>query len=134
MTLTPARIGSAPPSSSLEVRERFVEALKLDLVEPWAGHDFAEEQLPGWVRPSNWYLTGFLIPSGVTLLLNIQQRRGDTTAADHLVRTFADRLWGEDWPGTSRPLVFYDPRALDLEGPAGMLRAKAIVTDEEAVL
>ena len=23
----------------------------------------AEERLPGWVRPSNWYLTGFLVPS-----------------------------------------------------------------------
>ncbi len=48
----------------MEVRERLVEALKLDLVGPWAGHELAEERLPGWVRPSNWYLTGFLIPSG----------------------------------------------------------------------
>ena len=52
------------PATSLEVRERLVEALKLDLVGPWAGHALAEERLPGWVRPSNWYLTGFLIPSG----------------------------------------------------------------------
>ena len=52
------------PSSSLDVRARLVEALKLDLVGPWAGHVLAEERLPGWVRPSNWYLTGFLIPSG----------------------------------------------------------------------
>ncbi len=51
-------------ASSLEVRARLVEALKLDLVGPWAGHALAEEKLPGWVRPSNWYLTGFLIPSG----------------------------------------------------------------------
>src|SRR4029077_10258837 len=28
----------------------------------------------------------------VTLLLNIQRKRGDTTAADHLVRKFADRF------------------------------------------
>ncbi len=46
------------------MRERLVEALKLDLVGPWAGHALADERLPGWVRPSNWYLTGFLIPSG----------------------------------------------------------------------
>ena len=46
------------------MRARLVEALKLDLVGPWAGHALAEERLPGWVRPSNWYLTGFLIPSG----------------------------------------------------------------------
>jgi len=51
-------------TTSLEVRERLVEALKLDLVGPWAGHALAEERLRGWVRPSNWYLTGFLIPSG----------------------------------------------------------------------
>ena len=38
--------------------------MKLDLVGPWAGHALADERLPGWIRPSNWYLTGFLIPSG----------------------------------------------------------------------
>ena len=52
------------PTTSVEVRERLVESLRLDLVGPWAGHALAEEQLPGRVRPSNWYLTGFLIPSG----------------------------------------------------------------------
>ncbi len=35
----------------------------------------------------------------VTLLLNIQRKRGDTTAAEQLVRKFADRFWGTDWPG-----------------------------------
>jgi len=50
-------------ADSVEVRERLVEALKLDLVGPGAGHALAEERLPGWERPSNWYLTGFLIPS-----------------------------------------------------------------------
>ena len=52
------------PGTSAGVRERLVEALKLDLIGPWAGHPLAEERLQGWVRPSNWYLTGFLIPSG----------------------------------------------------------------------
>jgi len=52
------------PANPLEVRERLIEALKLDLVGPWSGHALTEERLPGWVRPSNWYLTGFLIPSG----------------------------------------------------------------------
>jgi len=69
----------------------------------------------------------------VTLLLNIQRRRGDTTAASDLVRRFADRFWGTDWPGSSRPEVFYDPRSVDLDGPAGVLHAKAVVTDEESV-
>src|SRR5258707_7606167 len=55
---------SDAPSTSLEVRERIVEALKLDLVGPSAGDSHADEKLPGWVRPSNWYLSGFLIPVG----------------------------------------------------------------------
>lgn len=59
-----ARAESSVPANSLEVRARLVEALELDLVGPWAGHALAEERLPGRVRPSNWYLTGFLIPSG----------------------------------------------------------------------
>ncbi len=69
----------------------------------------------------------------VTLLLNIQRKRGDTTASDQLVRKFADRFWTNDWPGTSRPSVFYDPRALSMDGPTGVLHAKAVVSDDEAV-
>ena len=69
----------------------------------------------------------------VTLLLNVQRRRGDTTAPDQLVRRFADRFWTSDWPGEARPRVYYDPRSLDLDGPAGVLHAKAVVADGEAV-
>ena len=69
----------------------------------------------------------------VTLLLNVQRRKGDTTDADHLVRRFADRFWSEEWPGTSRPRVFYDPRSLAPDGGAGVLHAKAVVVDDEAV-
>src|SRR5262249_32708978 len=69
----------------------------------------------------------------VTLLLNIQRRRGDTTGAEQLVRRFADRFWTAEWPGAVRPNVFYDPRALDLDAPGGVLHAKAVVADDEAV-
>ena len=58
----------------------------------------------------------------VTLLLNIQRKRGDTTAGDHLVRKFADRFWQADWPGSSRPRVFFDPRSLELEGLSSVLQ------------
>ena len=57
------RLQFAADGGSLEVRERLVEALRLDLVGPGADHELAEERLPGWERPSKWYLTGFLIPS-----------------------------------------------------------------------
>jgi phosphatidylserine/phosphatidylglycerophosphate/cardiolipin synthase-like enzyme len=69
----------------------------------------------------------------VTLLLNIGRRRGDTTRRDDLVRRFTDRFWKQDWPGSRRPAVFYDPRSLDLDGPTGVLHAKAVVTDDEVV-
>lgn len=67
------------------------------------------------------------------LLLNIQRKRGDTTEADRLVRKFADRFWGIDWPGKLRPRVYYDPRSLEQDGPTGVLHAKAVVADDEAV-
>ena len=55
----------SPPADSPAVRDRIVDALRLDLVGPPAGHVLVAERLPGWVRPSNWYLTGFLVPSGM---------------------------------------------------------------------
>lgn len=69
-----------------------------------------------------------------TLLLNIQRKSGDTTQSDKLVRQFADRFWDRDWPGERRPRVFYDPRALELDGSApAVLHAKAVVADMESV-
>ena len=49
------------------------------MVGPWAGHALSEERLPGWVRPSNWYLTGFLIPSGTP-----PEKSGDADEDDDL--------------------------------------------------
>jgi hypothetical protein len=69
----------AVPANSVEVRERLVEALRLDLVGPGAGHALAAERMPGWVRPSNWYLTGFLIPSGTRA-----EKRADADEDDDL--------------------------------------------------
>ena len=53
----------SPWDDSPAVRDYLVDALRLDLVGPGRDSDLAGERLPGWVRPSNWYLTGFLIPS-----------------------------------------------------------------------
>ena len=69
----------------------------------------------------------------VALLLNIQRSKGDTTDTEHLVRRFADRFWGTDWPGGTRPSVYYDPRSLEPDGPTGVLHAKALVVDGETV-
>ena len=67
----------------------------------------------------------------VRLLLNIQRKWGDTTDANQLVRSFADSFWSKAWPGSSRPSVFYDPRALEMGRPGGVLHAKAVVVDDE---
>jgi len=69
----------------------------------------------------------------VILLLNIRRKWGDTTAADPLIREFADRFWASDWPGASRPAVFFYRRALDTDGPGAVLHAKAVVVDESVV-
>lgn len=68
----------------------------------------------------------------VTMLLNIQRKHGDVTAADDLVLRFADRFWKKDWPGSRQPGVFYDPRSLQPEASGGILHAKAVLADDEA--
>lgn len=74
------------------------------------------------------------IPSlQATILLNIARRPGDNSPANELVRRFGARFWNHEWPGTARPRVFYDPRALDPEGPGGVLHAKAVVADDQSV-
>jgi hypothetical protein len=43
-----------------KVRQRLVDALKLDLVGPANGSDLEAEVLEQ--APARWYLTGFLVP------------------------------------------------------------------------
>ena len=69
----------------------------------------------------------------VTLLLNINRGPGDTSAADSVVRRFAERFWNQEWPGETRPRVYYDPRSVDIGGPGAVLHAKAVVADERSV-
>ena len=53
---------TAAPMTSRAVRQRLVEALRLDLVGPWVGHAQERERLYFRDRPASFYLTGFLIP------------------------------------------------------------------------
>ena len=68
-----------------DVRSRLRDALELDLIGPGAGHPLADERLPGWVRPSNWYLTGFLVPRGAPA-----EQRADADADDDFEPEVAD--------------------------------------------
>ncbi|MHB1345589.1 MAG: hypothetical protein ACYCX3_14740, partial [Thermoleophilia bacterium] len=63
--------------TSQDVRDSLVRALRLDLVGPGPGDDLATEHLPGWVRPSNWYLTGFLIPAATPAEQRADPDEGD---------------------------------------------------------
>ncbi|MCY4512045.1 MAG: helicase, partial [Acidobacteria bacterium] len=67
------------PIDPAAIREHLVEALRLDLVGPWDGHELDAEQLPGRERPSNWYVAGFLIPTGTA-----PEHTGDADEDDDL--------------------------------------------------
>ena len=58
-----AETDNPSPATSAEVRAYLARALDMDLIGPPAGHALDEERIPGRVRPSNWYLTGFLVPT-----------------------------------------------------------------------
>ena len=64
-------------TTSAQVRNKLVEALKLDLVGPEQGLGDAAEILPQ--SPSRWYLTGFLAPLDAPA-----EQRSDADADDDL--------------------------------------------------
>jgi phosphatidylserine/phosphatidylglycerophosphate/cardiolipin synthase-like enzyme len=69
----------------------------------------------------------------VTLMLNIARKWGDTTAPENLVSRFAEQFWTKDWPGARTPAAYYYPRSLDLDTTTGVLHAKGVVVDDQAV-
>jgi hypothetical protein len=69
----------------------------------------------------------------VRLLLNVARKYGDATPAEILISAFAEKFWSRDWPGSTRPDVYYDPRSLELsQDVRGVLHAKAVVVDDAA--
>ena len=61
----------------VDVREKLLEALRLDLVGPDKGSDLEDETLPQ--APSRWYLTGFLVP-----LEADEAQRSDETSGEEI--------------------------------------------------
>ncbi|WP_199247045.1 DISARM system helicase DrmA [[Phormidium] sp. ETS-05] len=68
-------------TTSADVRQNLLEALRLDLIGPVPGdpsyHLYQEEVIPQ--APSKWYLTGFLAPFGVSI-----DYKSDVTADEDL--------------------------------------------------
>lgn len=77
---------------SVQIRARLVEALELDLIGPGADHPLAEESLSGRQRPSNWYLTGFLVPADA----RSKDRSDDDDHLEEIGETPADAGLGEE--------------------------------------
>ena len=85
MSSLPHAAEPCPPENSVEVRDRLVDALRLDFVGPWSSHPLETERLPNYtrrVRPSNWYLTGFIVPTDA-----VTRAAADAEASDDLDET-----------------------------------------------
>jgi phosphatidylserine/phosphatidylglycerophosphate/cardiolipin synthase-like enzyme len=68
----------------------------------------------------------------VRMCLDVRRNPGDTTRADALLRRFAERFAGQEWPGPRLPEAFYDPRSLGEGDPLrASLHAKCVVVDGE---
>ncbi len=83
--------------NQVEIRESLLEALEADLVGPMA----EDEVLP--VRPSRWYLTGFLVPYGAA-----DEQRYDPQAMEQLAsgpEGDSDDDRGDQQASVSRPFL-----------------------------
>ncbi len=80
--------------NSAEIREKLLNALRLDLLGPGKGSALENEVLPQ--APSRWYLTGFLVP----LEADVHQR-SDETAGDEVDEV--DDAQGSDDAQTPEP-------------------------------
>jgi phosphatidylserine/phosphatidylglycerophosphate/cardiolipin synthase-like enzyme len=92
------------------LRDRLVSALESGLLGPSSRCSPFNSPKPGSGRTRDPKLPEF------------NQRRGDVFRILSVPQHRAKREWES---------VFYDPRALDPEGPGGVLHAKVVVADDE---
>ena len=68
----------------------------------------------------------------VQMFLDIQRPLHDHSSSSELVRRFAERFAGQQWPGQRFPDLYYDPRSLETDHTKrASLHAKCIVVDKE---
>ena len=97
------------PSTPTRVRDALTRALDLDLIGPGLDDDHSAERLPGRERPSTWYLTGFLVPTGMP-----EPQRRDDGAADDFDAEVPDR------PGLAEESVQHGKRSKRTYFPSSM--------------
>jgi hypothetical protein len=113
----------AEEMTSAEVRNKLVEALRLDLVGPGIDLGDPEEVLPQ--APSRWYLTGFLVPLGAKA-----EQRIDETSDDDLDQTGDGCAADEDVPTdkpAARPKYFPSSIGVSILVPAGTKGLRVVV-------
>ena len=70
-----------------------------------------------------------------TLCIDIRRQRGDTSLDREIVQRFATEFVRDEWSGNRLPLVYYDPRSLELTGrTASSMHAKCVVIDGREAL
>ncbi len=71
----------------------------------------------------------------VRMYLDVQRPWNDTSSPAEILRRFLERFAAQEWPGTRRPRLYYDPRSLE-DDPArrASLHAKCVVVDRELAL
>jgi phosphatidylserine/phosphatidylglycerophosphate/cardiolipin synthase-like enzyme len=68
----------------------------------------------------------------VQMFLDIQRPLHDSTIPAELVRRFAERFLSQEWPGSRLPILFYDPRSLEMDSSRrACLHAKCVLIDHE---
>jgi len=68
----------------------------------------------------------------VQMFLDIKRPPGDGSSPSELVRAFGERFVRKQWPGRRVPVLYYDPRALEVDHAArASLHAKCVVVDRE---
>jgi phosphatidylserine/phosphatidylglycerophosphate/cardiolipin synthase-like enzyme len=68
----------------------------------------------------------------VQMFLDIQRPQQDHSSPSELVRIFAERFVGKEWPGRRLPNLYYDPRSLIADyAKRASLHAKCIIVDEK---
>jgi hypothetical protein len=106
-----------------EIRGKLVDALILDLLGPWPGHEFANELLPE--NPTRWYLTGYLVPEDAPV-----QHRSDAEAKEEV--DAGGEGGGADDGGTpdksAAPSLLPSSMGLSVLVPAGVTKVHAEVT------
>ncbi len=127
----PEEGGSASRDTSVVVRELFAEARRSVLV---AGFAVYQGRRVFKVLAERMEADPAL---AVTMFLNVERARHDTSSEAEIVKGFADRFAREEWPGKRVPVVYCDPRAVE---PAARgkkrssLHAKCVLVDDRRAL